>query len=117
MSNGGGSFRRRILGIGFATVESADNLLLQPVGFCDVFSGDHALGQRAQLFRTERTILRHLPGKFCDLDLFSSWQTFDFFNDFSRRHILRLRMLALPCKLVETRSPAGLRQPSAALKG
>src|ERR1035438_5441360 len=84
--------------MGWTAVESAHNLLLQPVGLRGVLSFDHSLGQLAQFLRGESTDPSNLPGELNDLGLFSLRQPFDFFDDFHRCHILRLPVMAPTCK-------------------
>src|SRR5436309_3414552 len=50
-----GSLKRRILGMRLAAVESAHNLLLQPVSLRGVLSFHHALGQSLNLRTTPST--------------------------------------------------------------
>ena len=69
-----------------ATVESTDNLCLQPVGLRRVFRFNHSLRQPAQFIGSKRAVPARLSGKFNYPVLFSFRQAFYFFDDFDRCH-------------------------------
>ena len=70
-----------------ATVESTDNLCLQPVGLRRVFRFNHSLRQPAQFIGSKRAVPARLSGKFNYPVLFSFRQAFYFFDDFYRCHV------------------------------
>lgn len=72
------------LGLKLAAVESAHDLLLQPVGHGGVLRLHHSLGQLTQLLRAERTVLPGLTGEFEDPALFVSRQPFNLFDNLNR---------------------------------
>ena len=69
-----------------ATVESTDNLCLQPVGLRRVFRFNHSLGQFPQFIGSQRAVRARCSGKFNDPVLFRFRQVFYFFDDFDRCH-------------------------------
>ena len=74
------------LGMGFAAVKPAHDLILQPVSLRWVFSLDHLVGQTTQLLRGEPAALNYLPCQIDDFDWFFSRQLLDGLNDFDRCH-------------------------------
>ena len=81
-----------------AAVESANNLLLQPVSLRRIFRLHHALGELTQLLRAELTGLSRWSGKLDYPGLFLFRQAFYLFDDFNRSHAFRLLVMALTRK-------------------
>ena len=71
-------------------VESALNFLLQPVRLRRVLRFHHSLGELTQFLRAERRTFPCVTRKLDDPVSLVSRQPLYFFNDFNRRHGIRL---------------------------
>src|SRR6185503_14462553 len=73
-----------------AAVEPAHDFLLQSVSFRRVLRFDHSFGELTEFLRAKTMAFLRVTGELNDSVSLISWQPFYLFNDFHRRHAMRL---------------------------